>query len=244
VYFMAETDKILNPEIRVRIPDQNALSPMAAMLEPSDILKAKKEHPNAPVMLYVNTSATCKAEADYACTSTNAIEIARAVPEKEVLFGPDMNLCEYVQENVPGKNLYPVPADGFCPTHRSISMREIEELKQKHPEAELIAHPECISKVRQSADHIASTSGMLRIARESKAPEFIIATEKGMVYRLEKELPEKKFYAVNAVCPRMKLHTLKKVRDALKYGQYEVEVPAETAARALKSIKRMISMKG
>jgi len=242
VDFMAEIAKILNPGKRVLIPDANALCPMAAMLEPGDILKARKEHPNASVLLYVNTSAVCKAEADYACTSANAVQVAKAIPEKEVLFGPDANLCEYVQENVPEKKFYPIPARGFCPPHARIKVPEVLGLKQAHPDAKVIAHPECARGVRQIAHHIESTSGMLRMARDSPVKEFIIATEKGMIYRLQKELPQKTFFEVNTICPRMKLHTIGKVRDALKFGQYEVVVPEEIVERALKSIQRMTSI--
>lgn len=244
VDFMAETAKIINPGKRVFIPDARALCPMAGMLDVEDVARAKKEHPGAPVLLYVNTSAACKAEADYACTSANAVQIAKAIPEKEVLFGPDFNLLEFVQERVPEKKFYPVPARGFCPTHGRITALEIYDLKKAHPAAEIMAHPECTRNVREMADHIASTSGMLKMARESPATEFIIATECGMAYRLRKELPQKKFYDVNVTCPRMKLHTLKKVRDSLEFGQYEITVPKEIAEKALKSIQRMMQMTG
>jgi len=242
VDFMAETAKMINPKKRVLIPDANSRCPMAAMLKPEDILNARKDHPGAPVLLYVNTSAACKAEGDYACTSANAVQVARAIPEKEILFGPDANLCSYVQGMVPEKKFHPIPARGFCPTHLRIYPAEIAGLKKMRPEAKIIAHPECIREVREMADYVVSTAGMLKAAREDEAGEFIIATEKGMVYRMEKEIPQKKFYEVNAVCPNMKMHTVAKVRDALKKGQYEVEVPDEIAEKAMISIRRMMEL--
>ena len=242
VDFMAQTAKILNPEKKVLFPVLGACCPMAALLSPDDIRKAKKAHPKAAVMLYVNTSAECKAEADYACTSANAVRIAKAIPQKEIIFGPDENLCDYVRERVPEKKIIPVPARANCPTHQRITLAEVLELKRKHPGAKVIAHPECTKQVRDASDYLASTSGMLAVIRGHEAKEWIVATEKGMLHRLEKEIPEKKFYITDVTCPNMKKTTLENVRDCLKNGSNEIKLPKETIERARKGIERMLEI--
>jgi quinolinate synthase len=242
VDFMAQTAKILNPEKKVLVPAPEAYCPMAALLSPEDIRKARKAHPKAAVMLYVNTSAACKAEADYACTSANAVQVAKAIPQKEIIFGPDENLCDYVRERVPGKKIIPVPAKANCPTHQRIGLADLLELKRKHPGAKAIAHPECVKAVRDASDFLASTSGMLRLIREHGADGWIIATERGMLHRLEKELPGKKFYITDVTCPNMKKTTLAKVRDCLKNRSGEVVLPEEVAERARKGIGRMLEI--
>jgi len=242
VDFMAQTAKILNPGKKVLFPVPGARCPMAALLSPDDIRKAKKAHPKAAVMLYVNTSAECKAEADYACTSANAVQVARAISQKEIIFGPDENLCDYVQERVPEKKIIPVPGHANCPTHQRITLAEILELKRKHPRAKVIAHPECTKPVRDASDYLASTSGMLHVIRGHEETEWIVATEKGMLHRLEKEIPEKKFYITDVTCPNMKKTTLVKVRDCLTNGSNEVVLQKGVMDGARKGIERMLEI--
>lgn len=242
VDFMAETAKIINPRKKVLIPEREAMCPMAKKLTVGEIERAKKEHPKAAVLLYINTLAECKAHADYICTSANAVKVAGKIPSDEVIFGPDENLCDYVAEKVGGKKFYPIPKGGNCSVHALIGAEEILMIKELHPKAEIIAHPECIREVRELANAVESTSGMIRAVKESGAGEFIIATEKEMAYRLKKEFPDREFYAVKALCPNMKKTNLRKVRDSLLYGKYEVDVPASIADKARRGIERMLEM--
>ncbi len=243
VDFMAETASILNPEKKVLLPSLDAACPMAAQLSPQDILNAKEEHPNARVVLYVNTSAKCKALADACCTSANAPTVIESMDSEKVIFGPDNNLGWFVKKRS-GKELVNIPAMGYCYAHRKIMEEEVLAQKEKHPEALVIAHPECNPDVQGLADRIKSTSGMLRTAKEEDADEFIIATEKEMLYRLGKENPEKKFYAAseNAVCGAMKKINLENVLESLREEKHEVKVPKEIAVPARKAIGRMLEI--
>jgi len=241
VDFMAETAKILNPKKRVVVPDPNAQCPMAKMLKPEEIVAAKKANPGAPVLLYVNTFASCKALADYACTSANAIKMVESIPAEKILFGPDKNLLEYAAEKT-DKELVPIPAHGFCITHQHIDYHIIDSLKKIHPKAKVVVHPECNSEVRKRADDISSTSGMLRFCKSDDAKEYIVGTEEGLIYRMQKEIPGKKFWRVGAICQNMKRNTLEKVRDALREPKYEVKLPEDVMDKARLSIKRMLEL--
>lgn len=240
VDFMAETAKIMNPEKKVLMPELSAKCPMAAMLTVEEIRRKKEEHPDASVLLYVNTTAECKAEADYLCTSANAVKVARRIPNEEIIFGPDENLTDYVA-GIVKKKFYQMPAHGNCPVHKMMGLAEILALKQEHEGAKVLAHPECTKEVREKADFIASTSGMVRIARENPANEFVIATENGLVYRLRKENPGKKFYPLSAVCPDMKKNTLQKVKKALLTEREEVFVDEKIAGKVRGKIEAMLA---
>jgi len=243
VDFMAETASILNPDKKVFIPSLEANCPMAAQLKPEEITKAKEKYPDARIVLYVNTSAKCKALADACCTSANAADIVNAMDSETVIFGPDNNLGWFVKQRS-SKKLVDIPSMGYCYAHRKIMEEEVLAQKEKHPEALVLAHPECNPEVQKLADRIESTSGMLNVAGEEKAKEFIIATEKEMLYRLGKENPGKKFYAAseNAVCGAMKKINLENVLESLREEKHEVKVPEEIAEPARKAIEKMLEI--
>ncbi len=243
VDFMAETAKILNPGKKVIIPSLNAKCPMSAMLTRQELLEAKAQHPEADVVLYVNSGADCKALATSCCTSANADKIVNAMESDVVIFGPDRNLAEYVMKRT-DKKIIPVPEKGYCYTHAQIRLEGVKDKMEKHPNADLVVHPECFPEVQEIADAIASTSGMLRYCKESSAKEFIIGTECGMLHRLEKENPGKKFYPAfdDAICLQMKEITLEKLYNSLKNEQHEVKVPEDISERAIKAINRMLEI--
>ncbi|MFH0834746.1 MAG: quinolinate synthase NadA [Candidatus Micrarchaeota archaeon] len=240
VDFMAETVKLLNPEKKVLLPNLGAKCPMAAQLKPEDIISAKEEFPDASVVLYVNTHADCKALADCCCTSANAAEIVGKMPSDIVLFGPDANLAFYVQRRTK-KQVVAIPSHGFCRVHDLIGERDVAKAKAAHPNAKIIAHPECVPAVQAMADAICSTSGMIGFAKKSEADEFIVATEVGMLHRLGRENPGKLFYPAlgEAVCTAMKRITLSDLYFALEDERNAVEIPREIAAKALPAIERM-----
>lgn len=241
VHFMAETAYILSPDRIVLLPELAAGCPMADMADAADVVRAKEANPDAVVVSYVNTSAAVKAVSDYCCTSANAPEIVRSVEGDRVLFVPDKNLAAYVASKV-DKEI--IPWSGFCPTHENITADHIRRAREEHPAAEVIAHPECRPEVVALADHVRSTSGMLSAALESSAPEFIVATESGMLYPLSNAAPEKRFFspAVEPLCPNMKLTTLSKVLWALQTLEPRVTVPEEIRLRALGSVERMLAL--
>jgi quinolinate synthase len=240
VDFMAESAKILNPEKTVLHPNLKAKCPMAAMVDPESLRALKEEHPGAPVVSYVNTSAEVKAMTDICCTSANAVKIVQSLPDKKIIFVPDTNLGLYVQRFVKDKELILWP--GYCPTHVNITKRDLEELKRKHPDAEVLVHPECSPDVIDFADHAFSTEGIIKHAIASPKKEFIIGTEENMLHRLRKEAPGKAFYSSpNAACPNMREITLEDVRDALLKMQFKIELPADIIKRAKVPLERMIA---
>ncbi|KPJ62981.1 MAG: quinolinate synthetase [Planctomycetes bacterium DG_23] len=242
VHFMAETAKILSPEKMVLMPDPNAGCPMANMLTLRELKNKKAEHPEALVVCYVNSAAEIKAESDICCTSANADKIVASIPEhKEIIFIPDKSLGDYVARKV-GRELILWP--GFCPTHHRILREHILQQKKAHPAAKVIVHPECTRDVIGLADAVGSTSQILRFARETAANEVIVGTENGMLYRLAKENPDKKFYPASPVadCPNMRLNTLEKVFWSLEDMVYEITVPEDVAARARGAIERMLEL--
>ena len=243
VDFMAESAAILNPAKKVLLPSLGARCPMAQMLTVDEILRAKKQHPKAPVVLYVNTLAVCKAEADVCCTSANAVEVVKSLDADTVLFGPDKNLAEYVSEKT-GKKLIPIPENGFCPTHLLFQPEDVKVLKMEHPNAAIIVHPECSREMRQVADYIGSTSKLCKYAKESDIQEFIVGTEEGILHRLHKENPGKKFYLAyeGAICPNMKLTTLERLYISLKEEKHVVHVPKVVAEKARASLERMFQI--
>jgi quinolinate synthase len=244
VDFMAESAAILNPDKKVLLPTLGARCPMAQMLTVDEIKRAKTQHPNAPVVLYVNTLGEAKAESDVCCTSANAVEVINSLDAKTVLFGPDRNLAEYVAEKT-GKTVIPLPEYGFCPTHLLFQPEDVTILEQQHPEAVVMVHPECSREMRKVADFIGSTSKMCRYAKEASAKEFIIGTEEGILHRLRKENPQKQFYIAyeGAVCPNMKLTTLDRLYASLKEEKYLVKVPEKVACKARASLECMFAVK-
>lgn len=242
VHFMAETAAILSPEKTILIPDRFSGCPMADMITAEQLRSKKAEHPDAVVICYVNSSAAVKAECDLCCTSSNAKAIVASVPaDKEVIFVPDTHLGHYIQKELGRKMII---WDGYCPTHSRIRDVDILREKTEHPNAKVMAHPECPRQIRDLADYLLSTGQMCQHAQASDETEFIIATEMGLLYRLRNENPGKKFYAVSdrVLCPNMKKIDVEKVLWALEDMQYRVTVPEETANKARRSIERMLEL--
>ena len=241
VDFMAETAYILNPDKKIVIPDLNAECPMAHMLPEEELLKAKEEHPDAGVILYVNSIAEAKQHADTLCTSANAVKVTESIPHEKILFGPDNNLGSHVQKKI-DKEIIPTPKGGHCYVHKLFHVEDIELKREEYPNAIIICHPECNIDVQEACDEVLSTGGMLRYIAESDAEEFVIGTEIDMITRLNSAIPGKKLYPMleGAICETMKLHTLEKVRDALKNEEPVITLPDEVADKSLKAVKHML----
>lgn len=244
VHFMAESASILNPDKKVLLPLKEAGCPLADMITPEKLRAKKQEWPEAAVVCYVNSSAEVKAESDIACTSSNAVMIVRSLPQRQIIFVPDKHLGRYVQKQVPEKEI--ILWEGFCPTHIRVQEEDIIKSKRIFPNAEVVAHPECKPEVLALADHICSTGGMFKYVKQSNSREFIISTESGMLYRLQKENPDKKFYlpTPRLVCANMKLITLGWVAHSLEMLVYEIMVSDEVRAKAKKSLERMLAVTG
>ncbi len=245
VYFMAETAKILSPDKTVLIPDPNARCNMAAMIDVEGLRALKAKHPSAAVVCYVNTTADIKAECDACCTSANAVSVVEGLDADEIIFVPDKYLCAYVEKELRARGVKKklIAWQGFCPTHLRIIPDYLKRLREEHPGAKVITHPECTPDVNRLADGVLSTSAMGKFVAESDAEEFIVGTEVGMLHRLQADNPGKKFLPATelAVCPNMKLITLQKVYESLKDMKYEVRVEAGIAKKAMKAINRMMS---
>jgi quinolinate synthase len=242
VHFMAETAAILCPDKTVLMPDLNAGCPMANMITLRQLMELKKKHPQAIVVTYVNSKAEIKAESDYCCTSSNAIKVVQSIPsDKEIIFIPDKYLGSYVASQTK-RNL--ILWQGYCPTHSRILPEDILKKKALYPKAEVLVHPECIPEVIAMADKVLSTTGICKYAKESKSEEFIIGTEIGILHKLKKENPGKRFYPASelADCPNMKLNNLEKILWSLQDLVYKVEVPEEIARKAKRSIDRMLEI--
>ena len=239
VRFMAETAKILSPEKKVLLPRTDAGCPMAQMVDVDGLIKLKTEHPEALVVTYVNSTAEVKAESDVCCTSANAVQVVKHLDAEEIIFTPDRNLAHYVQRFTDKKI---IPWEGFCYVHDRFSVDEVRLAKEKHPDALLMVHPECPPDVIDLADEVLSTSGMVRIARESSNKSFLVGTEEGMLYRLRKENPDKTFYSAGSakMCRGMKATHLEDVYFALKEEQYEIDLPESVMNRARAALERML----
>jgi quinolinate synthase len=257
VHFMAETASVLCPEKTVLLADLHAGCSLADTITAADVRAWKEEHPGALVVMYVNTSAEVKAETDYCCTSSNAMQVVEHVwrehgEDTEILFGPDMWLGEFVKRQT-GRPMQ--VWSGECHVHAGIRPQDIERIRSEHPNAELLVHPECgcttsvmeflaSGDVQGARSHILSTGGMLDYARRSDAEEFVVATETGMLYPLQRQNPDKHFIPVRraAVCRFMKMITLEGLRDSLHDMRHEVRVPLEISERARIPIERMVSI--
>ena len=242
VYFMAQTAKIISPNKKVLLPNMQSGCLMADMIDLKQLREFKAQHSEMPVVCYVNSSAEVKAEADICCTSANAVHVVKSMNVPKVLFAPDKYLGTYVGNQLPDVEVITYP--GYCPTHLGILVEDVEKAKAEHPEAKVLVHPECHQAVTAFADYIGSTTGIMKYAKESDAKEFIIVTEKGVVDRLTRDYPEKKFYLVckRAVCPNMKLNTLEDVLRVLETEENEVFVDEEIATKARKAIERMVAV--
>ena len=245
VDFMAENAFLLNPKKKILIPNQYAHCPMARMLELDDIARYRETYPRIPIVLYVNTFAEAKARCDICCTSANAPQIVESLHSDKVIFGPDCNLAEFVQERTK-KKIIPIPEQGFCPTHQIFDAESIISLRTKYPEAKVLAHPECRREVRHIADFVGSTSQIIKYAREATdVNTFIIGTEEGILHRLKKENPQKEFILAHGlgICPNMKMTTLEHIYLSLRDEIYPVTVPRNIASRARRALERMFNTK-
>lgn len=242
VHFMAETAALLSPDKTVIMPDENAGCPMASMITARELKAKKKLYPDAKVVCYVNTTAAVKAESDVCCTSSNAVKIVSSFPEDvEIIFVPDKSLGAYVSSCLDREMMY---WEGYCPTHHRILAEQIVKIKSEHPEAKVVVHPECTPDVIALADHVASTTGILKYAKISTSKEFVIGTEIGILHRMKKENPDKTFMPVTPLsdCPNMKLNTLEKLLWSLEDTQFVVTVPEEIAVKARQAIQRMLDL--
>ncbi len=240
VHFMAETAALLSPEKTVLLPDENAGCPMADMVSPAILADLKARHPDAAVVCYVNSTAEVKAMSHVCCTSANAPEIVGNIPRRrEVIFVPDQYLAGHVERTL-GRKLITHP--GYCPTHARLLKDHIDLARKNHPGAPVMVHPECRAETCLAADEVLSTGGMVRFAKASAADTIIVGTETGLIHRLQKENPGKRFVALleQAVCPNMKLITLEKVLRSLETLTPRVQVPRETGAAAKRAITRML----
>ena len=240
VKFMAETAYMLSPEKSVLLPSLASGCPMADMAEAHDLKKMKKEHPDALVVTYVNSSAEVKALSDICVTSANAVKVVSSLPEdRKLIFVPDKNLGAYVQRET-GREMILWP--GYCPTHMRMTAEQLKQKKREYPDAAVIVHPEAPLDVIDLADEALSTGGMIKFAKSTDAKQIITGTELGMIYRLSKENPDKQFISVSeqAVCPMMKMHRLDNVLYAMEHMQHQIVVPEDIRRDAVKPIEKML----
>ena len=266
VTFMAESAAILSPDKIVLTTEMDALCPMADMIRvnsPRSLIKKftgfenppafifprdftlkdiKKKYPGAPVVAYVNTTADVKAESDICCTSANVVKVVDSLPDEKVICIPDKNLSLWAAKNT-RKNV--IAWDGFCHVHERANMSDVKKARREHPDALFMAHPECRLEILEVADHVTSTSGMLRFAKASPENEFIVGTEIGLLHRLRKENPDKVFYPLreDMVCPEMKKTTLKSLLRALKEDTYLIKLPDEIRVPAKRALDRMLEIR-
>lgn len=252
VHFMAETASIISRDKKVLIPDEGAGCSLAETINLEQLKKWKSEHPDAVVVSYVNTSADIKSETDYCVTSSNAVKVVESIPkDKEILFLPDMFLGAYVAK-VTGRDMHIWP--GECHVHAGIRTQDIEKMKEDHPGADIMVHPECgcttsfLYHATRNGNgnglRFLSTGGMVRHSRTSPNKDFVVATENGLIYRLKKENPKKNFYPArnDAICKYMKMITVENLLNSLRNEVYEVKVPDDIALKAKKSIDRMLEI--
>lgn len=242
VSFMGESAKILNPGKRVVMADGTADCPMAHMLDIDRIAEVRREYADAAVVCYVNSTAEIKAYSDVCVTSSNALRVVRALPNRNIFFVPDENLGRYIASQIPEKNF--ILNDGFCHVHTSIYKEELLHAKELHPDALVLSHPECRENVLEISDFIGSTSEILSFAERSEAKEFIICTEMGVFYELELKNPNKKFYSVGhrQFCPNMKKISLEKVLYAMETLEPVVEIDEKLRIKAAKPLSRMLEL--
>ncbi len=242
VHFMAESAAILAPEKTILLPRADAGCPMADMVTAEGLIELKKQHPDATVVTYVNSSAAVKAESDICCTSSNAVNVARSLDARKLLLVPDRNLGRYIAKHVPDKEC--ICWEGYCPTHDRLKTEEVLKMKEEHPDALFMAHPECRPDILELADHICSTSGMYDFARSNPATKFIVATEEGILWRLKKDNPDKTFLMPSRalVCPNMKLTSLEDIVKCLETMEPQITVPEDVRLKAKGSLDRMLAV--
>ncbi len=244
VHFMAETAKIVNPTVKVLLPNLLAGCQLADSAPAEElrerINELRKVHDDLAVVSYVNTTAAVKALSDVICTSGNAARVVRSLPNRNILFVPDRNLANHVQLQVPDKNI--IPWDGFCYVHQQITPEEVTRVREADPEIRILVHPECRPDVARLADAVLSTAGMVKYAKENSSSRFLVVTECGLSDRLAMEVPEKTFVKGCKLCTFMKVTTLEDVRDSLLHLRYEIEVPEETRRNAERALQRMFEV--
>lgn len=248
VHFMAETAKILSPQKKVLLPDLKAGCSLSDSCPPHLFAKFKEKYPDHLVITYVNCTAELKALSDIVCTSSNAVQIVESLPaDQKIIFGPDKNLGDYVIRKTGRQNI--VLWNGACMVHEIFSHDKINALRMEYPDAKMIAHPECEKHILENADFIGSTSGLLKYTRENPASTFIVATESGIIHQMQKASPDKKFIPAppnNACacndCPHMKLNTLEKLYNCMKYELPEIDLDQNVIQRARKPIERMLEI--
>ena len=242
VYFMAQTAKILCPDKKVLLPRLESGCRMADMISLNQLREFKNKYPDIPSVCYINSTAEVKSECDICCTSSNAVKIVESLNAKEILFLPDTYLGKWVEKQLGNINIITYP--GFCPTHLQIRPADIDNARQKYPEALILAHPECHMSVSEKADFVGSTTAIMNFAAKSDNKQFVIATEKGVVDRLKRDYPEKEFILIkdNIICPNMKWHNLIDIYNSLENEEHEIQVDEEIASKALKCIDRMLDV--
>ena len=242
VYFMAETAKILSPQKKVYIPQKDAGCMMADMINTEKLLEFKSKYPDVPVVCYVNSTAAVKALSDICCTSANALDVVRSLNSDKVLFVPDKNLGKYVSSKISDKEI--VCYDGYCPVHNLLTVNDIKVQKERYPSALVLTHPECREDVVHISDYVGSTTGIMKYVSNSNEKEFIIVTEVGVVQRLRRDYPDKKFIHVSpkAVCDDMKKISLNDIYNSLLNETYEIKVSDNLIKSALRTIEEMINI--
>lgn len=242
VKFMAESAHMLSPDKTILLPVEEAGCPLADMATIEKLREKKREYPEAAVVCYVNSTARVKSESDICCTSSNAVQIVKSLSQKQIIFVPDKNLGRYVAKHVPEKEF--ILWDGYCVVHMRLTKDEVSKTKEIHSEAKFIAHPECREEVLELAEYVGSTAGMIKYVKESTDKVFIVGTEKGIIYRLKRDNPEKEFYVPTDqfICANMKLTTLGWLVRALEKEVYKITVPEEIAKKARVTLERMLEV--
>jgi quinolinate synthase len=242
VHFMAESAAILSPRKTVLLPRADAGCPMADMVDVSGLQALKAQHPGVPVVTYVNSTAAVKAESDICCTSANAVSVVRSLAGQKLIFAPDRNLGRWVAKALPEKEF--IFWDGYCPTHERLTAAKVLEMKEQHPDALFICHPECAPAVSALADHVCSTSGMSPYCSKSPALKFIVGTEAGILFKLREENPDKEFMLASPalICPNMKLTSLEDLLICLKTMQPVVKVPEDVRMKAKAALDKMLAV--
>ncbi|MBU0683157.1 MAG: quinolinate synthase NadA [Candidatus Omnitrophica bacterium] len=242
VKFMAESAYMLSPDKTILLPVEEAGCPLADMVTVEKLREKKREYPSAAVVCYVNSTAHVKAESDICCTSSNAINVVKSLKQKQIIFVPDKNLGRYVSEHVRDKEI--ILWDGYCTVHMRLTADEVLKTKKLHPDAEFIAHPECREEVIALADYVGSTAGMIKYVKNSESKEFIIGTELGIIYKLQRDNPGKNFYVPTEqfICANMKLTTLGWLVRSLEKKVYKIEVPNDVTEKARKALEKMLAV--
>ena len=240
VSFMGESAKILNPDKKVLMPDLTADCPMAHMVKPGIIDEMRNKFSDLAVVCYINSTAELKCQSDVCVTSSNAVRIVKSLPNKNIFFIPDRNLGRFVAEQVPEKNI--IINDGYCPIHAAITKEQLQTVKEEHPDAKILTHPECEPDVLKLSDYIGSTADIIDYAKKSNRRELIICTEDGVKYKLINDNPDKKFYFVSPTpcCKDMKLNTLENILSVLEKEDKVVEIDEATRLAALVPLNRML----